>query len=96
MADVNDAASVISGGDPTVQFGDVAPMVIPKQEIPGMIAVFMTTKTGSWALADGKVFTPDKPYQLMMITEARTLINNNPERFREATKEEVKAFYKIA
>lgn len=46
-----------------------------------------------WVSESGVTFTREHPYQLLNGPEAMRIIRANPERFREASKDEVSEFY---
>jgi hypothetical protein len=56
------------------------------------VCVFMTQGAG-WVTASGVDFSYETPYQMMDGGEAALLIKSDPDRFRLATREEVKEFY---
>lgn len=58
----------------------------------GKVCVLMTRGFG-WQSASGVDFTKEKPFQMMDGLEATLLIKDNPERFRLASKDEVRQFY---
>lgn len=55
-------------------------------------AVYMETGWG-WATASGSTFTRDNPYQMVPWSEANELFKTG--RFRQASPDEVKSYYKI-
>ena len=80
-----DAADIIAKGKKTEQIS------IPKEDKTKTLVRMING--ASWTTAGGVVFTTREPFQLMEPPEAKLLIDNNPERFKEGHRDELASFY---